>query len=283
MLSSLFNISYTETHKVITIFNKIKLKYKNYDETVSIRDLRAYMLAQQLNSNLAKYRGAFTGKDILIVGGGSSLKYLDTLPANTINIGINHAFKLDHINFDYLFAQDNFPEKENIEKFINYNENTCKKFLGIHPYTKNFSIKNSTICRIKNKELYVLNNRRPDQSLLPKDISVEPLARYDGTVFSVLQFVLYANAERIFLAGFDCDVSHMFYTDKAFFDATRQNKYWKQFIEYKNILYDNCEIISLNPVNLKGLFKDVYTQSYVDAHPELLNENIEIIEEEIVC
>ena len=54
----------------------------------------------------------------------------------------------------------------------------------------------------------------------------------------------------------------------------------------KNIisnLYPKTEIISVNPVGLKGLFKDVYTQSYVDEHPELLNENIEILKPEVNC
>lgn len=279
----MFNVSYTETHKIITIFNKIKIKLKKIDETLLINDLRAYILAQQINSGLAKYRGAFTDKDILIVGGGGSLKYFDKLPNNTINIGINHAFKLEHINFDYLFAQDDFPDKQNVEDFIKYKQDTCIKVLGIHPYISNLSIKNSTISRIKNKELYVLNNRRPSKALLPINISVEPFARYNGTVFAVLQFALFANAKRIYLAGFDCNISHMFHKEKEYLNLTQQFKYWKQFKEYKDVLYDNCEIISINPVGLKGLFKDVYTQSYVNEHPELLKENVEIIKEEILC
>jgi hypothetical protein len=44
--------------------------------------------------------------------------------------------------------------------------------------------------------------------------------------------------------------------------------------------YPDVEVISINPVGLKGMFKDVYTQNYVDEHPELLNEDIEILEEE---
>lgn len=278
MIRRLFNIEKTPQNKIISILGlKIKLKNTMTQNFATVEDLRAYTLAHQINSNLAKYRGAFTGKDVLIVGGGSSLKYLDKLPKDTIKIGINRAFLLEQIKFDYLFAQDNFPEEENIEKFIYYKEDTCKKFLGIHPYIADFSIKNSTICRIKNKELYVLNNRRPNNSLLPKDISIEPFARYNGTVFSVLQFVLYANARRIYLAGFDCNVSHMFTKNKIELDLTVQNKYWHEFKKYSNTIYENCELISINPVNLKGLFNDVYTQSYVDAHPELKNENIEIL------
>ena len=60
-----------------------------------------------------------------------------------------------------------------------------------------------------------------------------------------------------------------------------QKKYWiraKQILEYR---YPKTKVISINPVGLRGLFKDVYTQSYVDAHPELKNENIEILKPEL--
>lgn len=38
-------------------------------------------------------------------------------------------------------------------------------------------------------------------------------------------------------------------------------------------------MISVNPIGLKGIFKDAYTQAYVDEHPELLNNKIEILKE----
>ncbi len=277
-MNKIFKIEKNLTHKIITFLGiKIKIRFKVAEQFATLDDLRVYTLASKINANLAKYRGIFTGRDILIVGGGASLKYFDKLPKNTINIGINRAYKMKNIKFDYLFAQDNFPDKEDIEEFIKYGEDTCVKMLGIHPYLANFSIKNDTICRIKNKELYVLNNRRPNKSLLPINISIEPLARFDGTVFAVLQFCLFANAKKIYLAGFDCNVSHMFTSDVIAMDLTRQYEYWIQMKTYMDCIYNSCDIVSINPIGLKGLFKDVYTQSYVNAHPELMKEEIEII------
>ena len=52
---------------------------------------------------------------------------------------------------------------------------------------------------------------------------------------------------------------------------------YKKFKEFIDIYYPDVEVISVNPVGLKGLFRDVYTQNFVDAHPELKKENIEII------
>ena len=38
----------------------------------------------------------------------------------------------------------------------------------------------------------------------------------------------------------------------------------------------DIEIISINPVGLKGLFHDVYTEEYLIDHPEINREEIEI-------
>ena len=57
---------------------------------------------------------------------------------------------------------------------------------------------------------------------------------------------------------------------------------WKKIKEYRDSKYPDIEIISVNPVGLKGLFTDVYTKSYVDEHPELLKENVKIMDNECI-
>ena len=39
------------------------------------------------------------------------------------------------------------------------------------------------------------------------------------------------------------------------------------------------EIISVNPVGLKGMFHDMYTESYLDAHPEIDRERCEVLDQ----
>jgi len=41
--------------------------------------------------------------------------------------------------------------------------------------------------------------------------------------------------------------------------------------------YPDTEIISVNPVGLKGMFHDMYTESYLDAHPELSRVDCELL------
>ena len=44
--------------------------------------------------------------------------------------------------------------------------------------------------------------------------------------------------------------------------------------------YPSIEVISINPVGLKGVFRDVYTESYVEAHPEIRQAGGEILNKE---
>ena len=243
---------------------------------MTIEDYRAYALASKFHPNLEKYRGIYTNKSIVIIGGGSSLKHYKPLK-DCIHIGVNRAYMLDNIHFDYLFAQDKFPREEEIEGFINYKPEECIKFLGLQTITRDYRIRPSTIARIKNKEIYVLNNRRPKDTFVPIDITAEPFAFYAGTVFGALQFALLTNAKNIYLVGFDCNISHAFEQNKNAWDLTIQLKYWKQFKEYKYSFFEHNNIISINPVNLKGMFEDIYTQSFINENPELQKENIEIL------
>ena len=45
--------------------------------------------------------------------------------------------------------------------------------------------------------------------------------------------------------------------------------------EYSDHYYKSTEIISVNPIGIRGLFKDIYTQSFVDENPNL--KDVEIL------
>lgn len=278
MFKKLFRVENNLFYKIYKIFG-IKFSIRKGKEPLTVEDLRCYTMASQINSNLEKYRGCFTDKNIVIIGGGPSLKYLDSLPEDTIKIGINRAYQMGNINFDYLFAQDKFKKQKDIDGFIDYNPDSCTKFIGLHTKQNQIRIRQATISKIKKRELYVLNNRRPQDTLSPIDISLEPFAWYSGTVFAALQFCLFANAKRIYLAGFDCsNGGHSFSDNKIEYDQTHQYEYWQYFKYFKDTYFEDTEIVSINPINLKNLFRNVYTQQYLENNPDIKNEDIEILE-----
>ena len=54
------------------------------------------------------------------------------------------------------------------------------------------------------------------------------------------------------------------------------------FKQFKNKVYPDVEVVSINPVGLKGVFKDVYTEEYLNAHPEINKNEVEIFDKEVV-
>ena len=47
--------------------------------------------------------------------------------------------------------------------------------------------------------------------------------------------------------------------------------------QIRDTYYPEVEIVSINPVGLKGMFHDVYTKSYLAEHPEIDSSTVEII------
>ena len=101
--------------------------------------------------------------------------------------------------------------------------------------------------------------------------------------FPAIQFALYTYPKKIYLIGLDTTQMPNYFGIDNPYNTTQMIKGYKEFQKFAKIHYPDIEIISINPVGLKGIFKDVYTQSYVDEHPELLEENIEIINEKVMA
>lgn len=277
LLKKIFNIEKTLSHRRVTVFG-VKFGVKDKEPLATVNDIRSHIMASKVNAGLEKYRAINSGKDILIVGSGPSLSFF-TPWDGTINVGINRAFLRSDIPFDFLFAQDKFPEDEHMQGFIDYKGRNCKKFFGIHSVDVDYRVRTECISKTENRELYILNNRRRTQ--FPFDITLEPFAYYAGTVFSAMQFILFTNPKRIFLAGFDCSSGHAFKVSQSE-DLSFQYSAWLKIKDFINTFYENVEVISINPVGLKGIFKDFFTQSFVNQHPELLNENIHLLPQEVI-
>lgn len=277
----IFSIRNIENHKVVTIFG-FKIKFPRVKNDLSnealLLDLKTQIMASKVNYNLIKYKNCNEGKDVIIIGGGATLKYYQNVHSSgkKVFVGINRAYKMSEIAFDYLFSQDMLSGIDESYNFINYRPESCKKFIGhITVPNTTFRYRINLYAQVKNQELYILDNKRMGE--IPLNITLEPFADLCGTVFSVLQFILYTNPKRIYLYGFDCNRSHSFEFNEGNMGYKYQYPSWLKFKDYIDKNTYNVEIISVNPVGLKGLFKDVYTQSYVQSHPELLKENIEIL------
>lgn len=225
---------------------------------------------EQINIELAKfyhskafkdYKNYNLGKDVVLVASGPSVKDLDysIFPQNAVYVGVNKSFLIENILLDFLFVNDWHKDQDIID---NYKGNDCKKFYSLLPYRHLYNPNLHTIPEINllnaNASRFVLDevvNRK-----IAYNIEVEPIGDFQSTTFSALQFIFYTNPKKIYLVGCDCSNNGHFYSDPCrdiLCNTLIGN--WKRFKHFADIYYPNIEIISVNPVGLKGLFSDLYT------------------------
>jgi len=211
----------------------------------------------------SKYQGIFKGRDIVIVGSGPTLNFFEPIE-NAINMGVNTTFLKDNLRIDYLFVTDNYwLNEEKKELLFKYQ---CKKFLAFHGsdyWNLSLDLRN-----IPDYEEYCVYYSNVFDNPIHIDITKSPLANLGSTIFSVMQFALWTQPKRIFIVGCDCTVL----TNGLFNGVTIERrgamgderfiKGWGKIKKFKDIYYPEIELVSVNPVGLKGMFKDMFTEKY---------------------
>lgn len=246
-------IKTNEQKKIDLIYQElIKLDNK-------MNNLKVIIEATTKHQYLAKYKNIYKDKEIVIVATGPSAQYYIPKP-NCIHIGINGATRLNKIKLDYLFVQDYALENKMNEDADAYN---CIKFYGHH-------------ADVRAKKLYPKVKRLPMSSRLNTsantylleeisynnfayDIANEPFGDFQSTVFSALQFALYTHPKKIYLVGCDCSQGYFYKSPVPFSHSDNVKKGWMLFKKFKDEIYPDVEIISINPVGLKGLFAEENT------------------------
>jgi lipopolysaccharide biosynthesis glycosyltransferase len=256
---------YGTKYRLLTILGvKIKIKYKKkiedllnekfarlnyYNETLSV----AQKLHQQVFS---KYKNVNKGKCVVLVATGPSLN--DFKPINdAIYLGVNKAFQYEKVKFDYLFLQDySGPTPNYIDDFCKYN---AKKFLGI---TSDYLLPQCIIPAkygdFEGVERFCVAHPT-EKSNFTYDISTLPFGDFYSIVFPAMQFLLWTNPSKIYLVGCDCNQSG--YANSNQKNLLYINKVidgWEKMKKFAKAYYPDTEIISINPVGLKGVFKDEY-------------------------
>lgn len=236
--------------------------------------------AKLQNSTFSKYKNINQNKDIVLVATGPTVNFYKALKG-VVHIGVNKAFNINGISLDYLFIQDYIAASSYIEQAASL---PCKKFYGIIPpsWFPGIVIPESIALKHQAERYYidVMIGRKISEPL-PFDISVWPFYDWGSVILPTAQFALYTNPRRIYLAG--CDTSN-----SGYFDNTKSTyplgvediTYgWKKIKEMAAIYYPETEIISINPIGLKGLFRDVYTEAFLNEHPEIDRTQVEILAE----
>ena len=293
ILKKIFSIEKDVTHKIIQ-FCGIKFRLLKFNRQTSLiseccaREIYSALEVSKLHSQVfPKFKNCNANKNVTIVGCGPTIQYYDN-EINSLNLALNKSILRDNIEFDYIFATDSYLLKT-CPGYLDIIKNKKGiKFIGkyLNPeFGLNFPI-------IKDEEKYNIYryytaSRRGLPSLkqfeyeIHDDITTYPLPGYYSISFAALKFILWTYPDKIYLVGLDTAHVGNFFDGASSYNYKKMIEGYKRFKAFAEKYYPETEIISVNPVGLKGIFKEVYTQRYVDEHPELLNENIEIIGKEV--
>ena len=206
------------------------------------------------------YRNKFRGKKVVIFATGATSNHYRPIP-DAIHIGLNFAWIKKDVTFNYLFTNDG-PTKEVrkemeqgfdritggvfISKFMdriqhcynNYPEDISLRFNNVHRFYIDDSVDNP----------------------IYQDICYHPLMCCASVVFAALHFALFTYPKEIYLVG--CDVAntgHFYEKDCILPNIDKMKVAYARMKMFATQYYPETEIISVNPVGLKGLFRDLVT------------------------
>lgn len=218
-----------------------------------------------------QFKCAHRGANIYIIASGVSAQ----LVANNksiledpegIYIGVNRSFQIGNYAFpmNYIFIQDySGKTKEYIDELDTYREFECQKFYGLTlewVYNPEKTIPESHAVRAN--ALRYRTDWSPVEgfeSQFTYDLATQPLGCFGSVVFPALQFALWTYPSKIYLIGCDCTTSGYAYnkTAKNFLIPSQIIEAYKKFKAFACKYYPDVEIISINPIGLKGIFTDI--------------------------
>lgn len=206
-----------------------------------------------------KYKDIHRGKEIVLFASGATLDDYNEIQ-NVIQIGVNRTFLNRKVKLDYLFVQDYLGDEQ--EEADRYRNGQCKKFYGIHPIDTVIPIPNKSV-QEANAERYFFEDLPIDNAVIcpfPIDISKAPFGTYSSVIFPALQFALYTHPKKIYLVGCDCSKNGYFKGTESHGNlfVERMLHGWKLIKKFCDEIYPDVEMVSINPIGLKGIFKDVY-------------------------
>lgn len=245
------------------IYNNIYTQLKNDLYSSLSNDTYVSEFVAQLHKNtFSKFKGINKNKCVVIVGRGPTIKKFVPNIKNAVYVGTNNVIKMEKIPIDYLFVQDfHHMPKDDINQIINFKG---ELFLGkfFFPILKENPSVPNWLHEICIPEGFFLrpNVHKYVAGLFNKffypDIDCFPVVDMGSVIFPAVHFAFFTHPQKIYLVGCDCSQGHF---DDNTGDSSPLVKGWKMIKLFRDIYYPDVEIISINPVGLKGLFKDEYT------------------------
>lgn len=222
----------------------------------------------------SEFKGCHKGQAVAVIGCGPTLNDYSQMKG-VPHIGVNASFQKKDLTLDYYFLWRYIPEWRHElkkQKFI--------KFFGNNRVFGALDVFPEYVIEENNARRYF--NGWPNTDI-HTNIEYYPLMAFGSVIFAAIHFALYTRPKQILLVGCDCSMDGHFYSPEPYSESEREIGIPIWFQGYRKLKtfvalhYPDTEIISVNPVGLKGMFHDVYTEIYLDTHPEIDRRSCEIL------
>lgn len=205
-----------------------------------------------------------------------------------IQVGINSVIYNDNINLDYYFSSHEKSRKKVRERQRLAAQYKDGVVLNPVEVAYNKQVKNIFCCTTVNGSSHpqhLNDDEIKGFGVIPYDVISKPgfknfksdISKHSfynqSNSFPAIQFLLYTGVKKIYLVGHDCGAgsSYLSPNERSIYDVFLAGEkvrkkanlvpHWKICKEFIDINYPDVDIVSVNPVNLKGIFNDVY---YID-------------------
>lgn len=211
------------------------------------------------------------GKDIVICGAGPTLQKYKPIEG-VLHIALNRALLEKKVKFDWFIANDWDGVYFLKDELMNYD---CEKFFG-HQINGDLhrQIPESFRIACGAYRYYTDSYMKVDiwKTKFICDIDKMAISNMPNVALCAMQIALFTNPRRIYLVGCDASAGHFVQPkelgvkkmaqqdkdSKMAVSSDRVIEKWKELKEFADAFYPDTEIVSINPVGLKGIFKDEY-------------------------
>jgi hypothetical protein len=215
------------------------------------------MIESKYNSQLKQFKNLHKGQSAIIFATGPTIKKYSTFEGSKecIKIGLNRIYDYPTITEDldyYYYGSHYYTDNSHKQKI----DEICSEYPHITSLASAFE-------EGRSHEVIGRGNITPERAIelgsipfennlttFTNDVSVYSTLGH-SIVFPPLQHILYMGVSKIYLVG--CDGG---FTQGNQSGDIELLHWWKEFSKFKEKYYSQVEIISINPVSLKGMFED---------------------------
>lgn len=241
-------------------------------------------IAKHHQQVFSQFKNLHKNDPVVIIAPGATMSYYKSIEG-MVEIGVNSTCLRKDLNLSYWFAIDYFATKNLLDtlkekKYIKF-FGQCSSSMTDHKYYKEkdaetayYCFPDSIVDEIPNSYRYYIDHPSLE---INRDIEMQAMPDLSSCVFSAIRFALHTGTKKIYLVG--CDASLNGYFDKNIKQIDNWSTYnilrgWNIVKEFVDTFYPDVEIISINPIGLKGVFKDFYTEDYLkEIESTTLSEN----------